>query len=154
MNAHTHSHKPGLFLVCFNIGQSESDYPRLTVNLNIHSTTGKISGFGWITQRTYPSVNVATRLEGFYQPLAVISNECLIDIEAIGYPVIDWLPRSKLSAVLKPNLKLRLVVDERWQQGSARYQYRTGTFDNRNDWINVKYVPVTTINAVSFDSAA
>lgn len=139
----------GLFLVTYEIGTGLAGAPTFQLTMTVDTPTETINGTGKITQATNPPIDVTTNLTGNYTDMTVMPNNTHILVNATGYPILNWPSHGGVGPVIMPNVQLQIVLNSDWQSGTACYKYRTGVFDNLNDWVSVKNVPVKAIASSS-----
>ncbi|MFD0962807.1 DUF1842 domain-containing protein [Pseudofulvibacter geojedonensis] len=132
--------KTGLFIVSYEISTDLLGAPSFEVHLTVSTPNERVNGQGQITNGSInPPLQINTTLSGDYTYMTVMPNNSHILVTAEGYPTIKWPPHGGIGPVLMPNTKLRMVLEDNWQKGTASFSY----LDTSGNWQEVKDAKVT-----------
>lgn len=138
----------GLFVVSYRIGGDKPGATTFDVHLAVDTPHETVSGAGRISNGSiHPALDVATTLEGDFTTMTVMPDRSSILVTLTGRPVISFPVGGGIGPVILPNADLRLVLDERWDTGTANYRY---TADGTT-WKSVTGAPVRRVDSPSAD---
>jgi hypothetical protein len=138
--------KTGLFIVSYNITTGLAGAPNFEVHLTVSTPTKEVNGMGHITQATNPPLEIISKISGDFTYMTVMPNSTHILVTAQGYPNIQWPPNAGIGPVILPNSKLRMILEDNWQSGTASFSY----VDSQGNWIDITNAKVEAINQNSF----
>lgn len=108
----------GLFPVSFMISDGLMGGVSFKVNLLVHTPTKTITGMGQVSQATNPPLNIPTQIAGEYSYMCVMPQNCKILVVAEG-----CIPNIIIHGAAVTNTKLRMVLEDNWQEGFANFSY-------------------------------
>ena len=113
----------GLFIVSYLVGNEMPGAPLLHLDLMVSTPNKEVSGRGVVTQAINPPLNVVSKVSGDFTYMTVMPKNTHILVVLTGYPVIKWPIHGGIGPVIPPNLQVRMVLNEDWQEGIANFTY-------------------------------
>lgn len=129
----------GLFIVSYDISSGMFGAPNFHVNLVVSTPDSHITGQGQVTNGSInPPFIEHTRLSGDYSYMTVMPNDSKILVVLSG--VGSYSP---VQPIIVENTRLRMVLNDDWQTGSANFAYR----DEKGEWQEVTDAKVTKVES-------
>ena len=120
----------GLFPISYEIGGALPGAPLFTMHLGVFTPGETVSGMGHVTQAISPPLDVGTALHGTFTYMTVMPKNTHILVTMTGYPITGVTTGREHG----PNVKLRMVLNDDWEAGTANYKY----LDHAGEWREVK----------------
>jgi hypothetical protein len=118
-----------LFRACYRVEHKGTvGAPVLTLHLLVDTQSKHVSGFGRITQATFPPLTLQTQLNGEFRKISM-SNLDLIIVTANGHSSV-----AGPGPIVPPNFELLMALSSDWKTGTAEYKYRIDPQDPHSHW--------------------
>ncbi|EAY31537.1 DUF1842 domain-containing protein [Microscilla marina] len=120
---------PGLFVANYEVRSNKKNDPKIYLCLTFYIGRETVIGNADINRRNKTFVSIPSYLKGDFTYISLLNyNKTQVLVTADGFLTPDQ------STFLSPNTKVRLLLDENWEKGTASIKFQ----DSDGSWQKIE----------------